>query len=111
MTLVNSKDPLRLEPRRPRLSIGKMPLSLQAYKAKIKGPRTSLILSNLDHRTSNGPRKPAPFVEMSGEVSPYPQSWTSPSERNQALNRWVAIIAREVSRRFPPGLWIYQRRN
>ena len=44
-----------------------------------------------------------PFILIAGEVSPRPVSWTTPDERHAALNRWIAIISTEVSRRLPPG--------
>jgi hypothetical protein len=38
-----------------------------------------------------------PFAAITGTVSPFPVSWTTPEERKAALGRWVARIAREVA--------------
>lgn len=100
-----------------------VPLSLQAYKAKIKlverSPRT--IIKNA-HRHSlqseqrvlvaaegktppakdprPGSKGPLPFVVIPGAIYPGENSWADGKSRAAALNQWAARIAKEVGRQF-----------
>jgi hypothetical protein len=37
---------------------------------------------------------------IEGTVSPFPPSWDTPEGRWTVLNRWCAVIAREVDKRY-----------
>ena|ERR1700730_3846448 len=45
-------------------------------------------------------RGPLPFVHSEGQVSPNPPTHTDANGRKAALNRWCAVIAREVGKRY-----------
>jgi hypothetical protein len=114
---------------RPTLTLlGKKPIALAAFKAKLKIVEPCFIpnenakslgitkmadvalsmpaknrpadLSAEQDRAAKPPAAPQPFVEISGQISVFPLSWTTPAERGAAMNRWVARIAREVGKAY-----------